>query len=57
MFSQSKLILFRPLNWKQTSYVPELTGAISEEGDEQIRNWIDLADAAFKKNDDEDYAA
>jgi hypothetical protein len=57
MFSQSKLILFRPLTWKQTSHVPELTDAISEECDKQIKNWLNLADAAFKKNDDKDHAA
>jgi hypothetical protein len=59
MLPQSKLVLFRPLKWTQDPLEPsEVTDAVSEEGGEQIKNWLNLADAAFKKKkDDEDHAA
>ena len=50
-----KLLSAPPQNWKQAPFTePEPTQAVSEEGDEQINNWLELADAALN---DEEHAA
>jgi len=55
MLRSPKLLTFPPNEWKHVPFTePERTEAIAEEGNEQIKGWLELADAALN---DEDHAA
>ena len=55
MLRYLKLLSRPPKGWKQAPFTESEPGkAVSEDGDEKIKNWLELADAALN---DEDHAA